>query len=376
MTIMLTELLTKDEVDRATASLESAWTLPPKAYISPDVFELERVKIFSNAWLCVAREEQLPNPGDYLSLDLIDQPVVLTRDRAGTLRALSRVCLHRAMPLVEGTGNVSRIVCPYHNWTYELDGSLRSAPMMDGVTDFEPERCRLPELKLRVWEGFIFVNLAGERATDFDAQTSGLRQALADYRLADLVIAETMEFNSPWNWKILVENFLEAYHHIGTHRETLQQTFPAKDAFVPDNDEQMWSLLRMPGNTQPDATHSSFPDLDEAQRAELMAAAIFPMFLLATSNEFALWFQLEPTRHDAMNLKIHVLMHPDMTAALTTESRAGLRDAITAVHIEDIAANEGPWKALHAPLTQQGRLSLHEKAIWQLNQYWLAQLEG
>jgi hypothetical protein len=69
-------------------------------------------------------------------------------------------------------------------------------------------------------------------------------------------------------------------------------------------------------------------------------------------REFALWYQLEPISHYAMNLKIHVLMHPDMTAALTTESRAGVRDAITAVHIEDIAANEGPWKALHAPLTQ------------------------
>ena len=314
------------------------------------------------------------NPGDYLSLDLFDQPVLLTRDRAGTLRALSRVCLHRAMPLVEGSGNGNRFVCPYHNWTYELDGSLRSAPMMDGVLNFDAKACRLPELKLHVWEGFIFVNMADEDSADFDAQTIGFRQQLADYRFSELVMVETLEFDSPWNWKILVENFVEAYHHIGTHRESLQPVYPARDALVPDNDGEMWSLLRMRGKMQPGAERSSFANLSEVQRAELVAAAIFPMFLLAVSNEFALWYQLEPTSHDGMNLKIHVLMHPDKAATLTDEGRDTLRASVDAVHTEDIAANQGPWKALHAPLTKQGRLCLHEKAIWQLNQYWLAQL--
>ena len=314
------------------------------------------------------------NPGDYLSLDLFDQPVLLTRDRAGTLRALSRVCLHRAMPLVEGSGNGNRFVCPYHNWTYELDGSLRSAPMMDGVLNFDAKACRLPELKLHVWEGFIFVNMADEDSADFDAQTTGLRQQLADYRFSELVMVETLEFDSPWNWKILVENFMEAYHHIGTHRESLQPVYPARDALVPDNDGEMWSLLRMRGKTQPGAENSSFANLSEVQRAELVAAAVFPMFLLAVSNEFALWYQLEPTSHDGMNLKIHVLMHPDNAATLTDEGRDTLRASVDAVHTEDIAANQGPWKALHAPLIKHGRLSLHEKAIWQLNQYWLARL--
>ena len=374
MNTPLNELLSEDEIKRATAPLESSWTLPPTAYTCADVFQLERDRIFANAWFCVAREEQVSDPGDYLCIELFDQPIVLTRDRSGVLRALSRVCLHRAMPLIEGNGNAGRLVCPYHNWTYELDGTLRSAPMMDGVADFDEKACRLPELTLHVWEGFVFVTLGGVDTADFGIETAGFRQHLADYEISALVMVEMLEYDSPWNWKILVENFMEAYHHIGTHRHTLQPVYPARDASVPDNDGETWSLLRMPGMIPGDAARSSFADLDDSKRADLIAAAIFPMFLVAVSNEFTLWYQLQPERHDKMNLKIHVLMHPDKVAAMTQQDRDALRANIHAVHSEDIAANQGPWKALHAPLTRQGRLSLHEKAIWQLNQYWFTQL--
>ena len=123
-------ILSEQEIQRIAAPLESAWTLPPKAYTDPVLFQQEVETVFSNSWICVGRVEQLPNPGDYMCVDLLTQPIVVTHDHQGNLNALSRVCLHRAMPVAAGNGNATRLTCPYHKWNYEMDGRLRSAPMM------------------------------------------------------------------------------------------------------------------------------------------------------------------------------------------------------------------------------------------------------
>ena len=207
-------MLTEEEWSRVTGPLEAAWTLPPRAYTSSDIFAEEISRIFYCDWICVARASQLPDPGDYLCVDLVDQPIVITRDSQGALRAMSRICLHRAMPLVADQGNAGRFVCPYHNWTYELDGRLRSAPMMEGAAGFDPAECRLPQLAVEVWQGFVFVNLRPD-APPLAPRLAGLAEQIDGYGFGDLQIAGTLEFDSPWNWKILVENFMEAYHHIG-----------------------------------------------------------------------------------------------------------------------------------------------------------------
>jgi phenylpropionate dioxygenase-like ring-hydroxylating dioxygenase large terminal subunit len=359
------------ELERVRAPLDRAWTLPPRAYTDPAVFAAEKVRVFQGGWVCVARTDQLARDGDYRCVDLLDQPIVVVRGRDGMIRALSRVCLHRAMPVAQGAGNASRFVCPYHHWTYELDGRLRSAPMMRGVADFDPARCRLPELRVAIWQGFVLVN-ADRQAPPPAAALAGLDPYLANYRLDELVTVDTQTFDSPWNWKILVENFMEAYHHIGTHRHTLEPLYPARESYVVDNHGAPWALLRMPG--RPGDDHAGalppFPGLTDAQRRELIAGCVFPSLLFAATGSTVVWYQLEPTAHDRMQLQIHLLVRPEVAAALDGAARALLRQTVRAVHLEDIAANEGPWRGLHAPLTGQGRLSLYEKAIWQLNRCW------
>jgi len=351
---------------RVREPLERAWTLPPDAYTDPAVFRAEVRGIFGADWLCVARQDQLPEAGDYVCVDVLDQPIVLVRGGDGALRALSRVCLHRAMPLVEGSGNARRFVCPYHNWTYELDGSLRSAPMMEGAAQFEPHDCRLPELPLAVWQGFVFVSLNAD-ALPLAPRLSGLTALLGHYDLQSLAIVASNDFDSPWNWKILVENFMEAYHHIGTHRTSLEPAFPARDSTVEDNAGAPWALLQMP------ARDTAGPD--EA-RHELLAVCVFPTLLFAVSGSSVFWYQVEPTSHDRMRLRIHVLLPPGIRDALSDGDRAALVQQVCMVHEEDIQANLGTWRGLHGPLTRQGRLSPFEKAIWQINQLWLERMEA
>jgi len=109
---------------------EQARAMPTSVYTSPDFLQHELEKIFSKDWFCVGRASSLNKPGDYLTLDLAEQPIVVLRDSEGQLKAMSNVCLHRMSTLLEGRGNARSIVCPYHAWTYNLDGSLRGAPAM------------------------------------------------------------------------------------------------------------------------------------------------------------------------------------------------------------------------------------------------------
>jgi len=368
-------LLAAADIARARAALPDSWTLPPRAYTDPRVFEIEREAIFGRDWLCVARQEQVSQPGDYVCVDLPDQPIVLARDRGGALHALSRICLHRAMPVAEGSGNATRFVCPYHHWTYELDGSLRSAPMMDGVHGFETSACALPRLPLEVWQGFVFVSLNPD-PTPLAQELEALSTLLERYDVAGLEVVDTIEFDSPWNWKILVENFMEAYHHIGPHKHTFEPEYPARKSRVEDNGGAPWTLLRMPGSGEPaDTGEGPFPRLLASERHQLLAVNVFPTLLFAVSGGGAAWYQLEPRAHDEMNLKIHYLLPATAAAALDPAGRAEVMAFVRAIHLEDIAVNEGPWRGLNARLTTQGRLSLYEGAIWQLNQLWLDRIE-
>ncbi len=370
--------MTDIERSRVVAPLERAWTLPPRAYTEPAVFEREVEAIFRRDWVCVARTEQISEPGRYLTVDVIDQPVVVTRDRDGTLRAMSNVCLHRAMPLVEGAGATRWMVCPYHQWSYGLDGRLHTAPLMDGVEEFEPAGCQLPQLAVETWEGFVFVSLDPD-AAPLAPRLEPLRKRLENYHLDELVIAQTLEYESPWNWKVMIENFMEAYHHIGAHRDTFQHTNPAHTSFVVDNETGPWSLLMMPGKDEV-GEHSDLPflsGLEIEQRTDLLAACMFPTGLLSVSGTLGAWYEMIPRRHDLLTLRIHVLLEPHVAADPDVRAAMPLiTEGVRWIHGEDIPANSGPWRGLHAPLTGQGRLSLYEGAIWQLNQLWLDRLEN
>jgi phenylpropionate dioxygenase-like ring-hydroxylating dioxygenase large terminal subunit len=228
-------------------------------------------------------------------------------------------------------------------------------------------------LAAEVWEGFVFVSLA-EAPEPLAGQLEPLRGRIENYRLGDMAIAHTLEFDSPWNWKLLVENFMEAYHHIGPHRDTFQQTNPAAQSHVVDNEAGPWSLLHMPGNTDLDESPDLpfLPGLEREQRADLLAFCVFPYTLVATTGTLATWYQLVPHAHDHMTLRSHILLDADVSADPAMEGAlVHLVDGVRWIHGEDIPVNVGPWRGLHSPLATQGRLSPYEAAIWQLNQLWL-----
>ena len=139
--------LSAEELSRVAGPLKDAWTLPPTAYTDSDLYDLEVERIMRKSWLPVGRAEQVPNPGDYICFTLYDQPLMLVRGTDGAVRVMSRVCLHRAAPIAEGTGNRKLFSCPYHAWSYATDGQLVRAPLMEGAEGFEEKNCKLPNLR-------------------------------------------------------------------------------------------------------------------------------------------------------------------------------------------------------------------------------------
>ena len=350
--------MTDDEVARVRAPLESAWTLPPAAYDHDRLWEIEAATIFRRDWNALARLEQLPEIGDQLPVELGGQPLVLVHTGEREVRAFANVCLHRAMPLIEEATRSSFLTCPYHLWSYDLTGQLRTAPMMDGLDDFAPDQMCLPEFAVELWEGFVFVNLDRD-PEPLAPQIEPLRAVMERFGFAEKVVVSTTEFDSPWNWKLLVENFMEAYHHTGPHRTTLQPTYPAAQSYVPDNHGGPWSVLRMPGDG-----------------VELIAAVVWPTLLIAGSEFGPVWYQLDVDGHDHFTLRVHLLDDPAKVGTEQFDAALPARTAaVRHVHIEDIAVNEGPWRGLRAPATTQGRLSRYEASIWQLNQLWLDRVQ-
>lgn len=152
-------------LEAARRPMEDAKAMPPSVYTSPDFLRMELESIFGKEWICVGRASGLANPGDYTTFDLAGQPVVVLRDREGMLRAFSNVCLHRMSTIVEGSGNKRVLVCPYHAWTYGLDGKLRGAPYMAETTGFCKENYALPTIRCEEWLGWIYITLDKDRPT-------------------------------------------------------------------------------------------------------------------------------------------------------------------------------------------------------------------
>lgn len=379
-------VLEPKEIDLITAPLGSARTLPPKAYTSQQIFAAELQQIFYKEWICVAREDQIPNAGDYRSVSIVGQPLIIVRLKDGSIHGMSAICPHRSMPVTQGLGNTNSFQCPYHLWKFDLEGKLISAPHMENVNKFPSDNCNLKAVKTETWQGFIFLNL------DADAQPLAdrlpeLNKITDGYRMKDMVVATSLEFDCPWNWKILIENFMEAYHHIGPHNESVQPNYNAKDSYVSGSVKDGWSVLHMPeagsddsaGDVEQHNDEGALPaveGLSEKQQKEILASLIMPSFAWLNTPSLAFWYQLQPASYNQMRLIIHTLLPKEIAHGPGGKEIAeAVQETIQHIHLEDIAVNEGPWKGLQAPLTEQGQLSLLEESIWQMNQWWLQRLE-
>ena len=188
-------------------------SLEARYYTDPEIFRKEKDGLLARTWQYAGHVSQLENPGDYFVFEVAGQSLFCVRDHDGVIRAFYNVCQHRAHELVQGSGNAKYLICPYHAWTYELHGSLRSGPNIRAVPGFDRTKICLTSVQVEDFHGFLFVNLDPD-AAPMDDWFPGARAQLADFvpDMARLKPLEWVEVEEACNWKVSVENYSECYH--------------------------------------------------------------------------------------------------------------------------------------------------------------------
>ncbi len=187
--------------------------LDPKYFSDPVIYEQVKKKIYFKTWQLACHSSQVANPGDYFSLSIFDQDIVVIRGHDGILRALFNVCQHRGHTLLQGAGNKRSIVCPYHAWSYDLDGKLKRAPNSEKVVGFDPDRICVPQVRLEEFLGFVFINL-DDQCPPMDESYPDVKEAILALcpDVEDRVFAYEHTADEGCNWLIAVENYNECYH--------------------------------------------------------------------------------------------------------------------------------------------------------------------
>jgi phenylpropionate dioxygenase-like ring-hydroxylating dioxygenase large terminal subunit len=217
-------------------------TLPYSWYTDPDVLRREQERIFRDAWQYAGHTGELPEPGTFTTARAGRTPIVLTRARDGEIRAFLNVCRHRGFPLAEGSGARETLQCPYHAWTYGLDGTLRAAPRSEELADFPREELGLCRVAVDSWGPFLFVNTGPDPEPLSDALGSMPAQvAELGLDVDDLVFYARWETELEANWKVVCENFLECYHCSVAHPQLASMLDVSAEAYALTTDGRLSS---------------------------------------------------------------------------------------------------------------------------------------
>ncbi|MEM7124476.1 MAG: Rieske 2Fe-2S domain-containing protein [Pseudomonadota bacterium] len=355
---------------------DEARALPPAIYTSPDFVKLEEAHIFGREWVCVGRAESLPKAGDYLTFELAGQPIIVLRDREGEIRAYSNVCLHRMSTLLHGSGNTRMIVCPYHAWSYGLDGTLKNAPYMDQSPGFSKKGCKLPDVRSEVWEGWIYVTLNPDIEPVATHLASLSEKVTGRYRMGDYV--ETFREEHVWdtNWKVLAENFMESYHLFALHKATVGPYSKVEEMDCPEGEPTFnyhWitkeSALAI-GNAHPDNDY-----LSGEWRRTTALITIYPSHMITLTPGYFWYLVLRPKGVD----QVDILYGGGLARHFVDDEKGQtymdeMKTLLDEVNEEDRTGVERVYRGLKAPLAQPGRLSHLERPNYEFGQYLARQI--
>eukprot|EP01036_Dinobryon_divergens_P006873 gene6873-9134_t len=201
------------DIGKFDANPEKSYTVPARYYTDPAIYEREKEAIFFKSWNYACHVSQVAEPGSYVTCKVADQNIAVMRGQDGVLRAFYNVCSHRAHELLTGCGKATMVTCPYHAWTYHMDGRLRTAIGQKRVEGFEAKEFGLKAVGLEEYAGFVFVNL-DLAAAPLAAGAGSLAQDIAGYcsDVPALKFAHRLTYEIKANWKNVVDNFLECYH--------------------------------------------------------------------------------------------------------------------------------------------------------------------
>jgi phenylpropionate dioxygenase-like ring-hydroxylating dioxygenase large terminal subunit len=363
-------------IENVNVPFAKARAMPPEVYTSDEFLKRELSDVFARDWVCVGRASALPNTGDYITYELAGQPIFVIRDKDGQLRAMSNVCLHRMSTILTGTGNKRTIVCPYHAWTYNLDGSLRGAPAMSLNEGFCKENYQLPQVRCEEWLGWIMVTL-NQHAEQVSLQLADVEALIDDFGMEAYV--ETFHETHIWdtNWKILAENFMESYHLPVCHAGTIGGLSKLEEMLCPPGlaafnyhtilkDDTLKIALAHPDNTR----------MKGDRRRTTFLLAIYPSLLITLTPGYFWYLSLHPHGVGQVHITFGGGMSPDyVNSDQAQEHFKQLKVLLDEVNVEDRGCTEKVYRGVCAGLSKPGHLSHLERPNFDFAQY-LAEKTG
>jgi glycine betaine catabolism A len=297
--------------------LTQAATLPGPLFTDPDVFNREMARLFRKSWQCVGREDELATPGSFRTVEVAGSGVLLLRNADGELRAFHNVCRHRGTRLVEkaeGT-DLKRLTCPYHAWTYDLNGRLLGAPHMQGVKGFDRSESGLYPVAVQTWRGFLFVNL-DPRPEPLERTLGGLVRRCANYPLESLRRTHRVVYDIAANWKLVVQNANECYHCPGVHPQLVKitpyrsgeedlRTGPVFGGWMDFVDEVETATLS--GKT----ARAAFPGLSAEDLRRVYYYVLYPANFLSLFPDYVTFDWFIPMGPEHTRLVFEVYVHKD-----------------------------------------------------------------
>ncbi|TCL04384.1 MULTISPECIES: aromatic ring-hydroxylating oxygenase subunit alpha [Sodalis] len=366
---MIIEKIKRQQSDNSAL----AETLPPEAYNSDAFFSHEMEKIFRGDWVFVGHVSQIPALGDYFTLDIVNEPLVVVRNAEG-VSVMSAVCLHRWAPVVSGQGNCKAFVCPFHNWTYDITGNLIGTPYMNQAADFDRKQCRLPVIRSEIVHGMIFITFS-EQVESIAQRLKPLNALLDKYQVAELDTAYTLDYDCPFNWKMAVETFMECYHHSAVHRTTLEDSFPGRLSYIGE-DGPGWTLCHQPlrknGELSEVLTEGLIPltGFSEEDMRQIHLMLIYPGCLIGLNpDRLSISTLLPINKHMTVWHRLVLVSKASSAQPSFAQTAADMKASSLSIIDEDLMINSAQQRGSASQLAGPGRLGHLETTVWHLANY-------
>ena len=352
--------------------LLEAETLPPLCYTSEAFYAREVERIFRKEWNFIGRVDRIPNPGDYFALDFAGVPVIIVRGKDGAVRALANSCRHRGAKIMTGEGNCAALRCPYHSWTYALDGTLKGAPEMDDTVGFDKADFGLVPIRLETLAGFMFINFDAD-AVSLMSFLGDLPEKLAPYNFEDMTCTRRVEFDLECNWKIYVENAMESYHVPTVHMKTLQKQKRDHNPPIATDGGYCGLFTRHEGSRAILAGETGFPHIPTLvgdTNAGSFYVLIYPSTMFGCTYDCMWWLEMHPQGPTKSKLTVGSSF-PNATVA-----RDDFDEVVERYYrrwnisiVEDNVISEQQQQGIASPFAQPGRLSIMEPLVHTLGNW-------
>lgn len=348
--------------------LSTSATLPPACYVDNQWLELERRTIFSAGWVCAGRHDRWRQSGDFVEMTVGATTLLVIRDTQGALRAFANSCRHRGSKLLSGSGQCKRIVCPFHAWSYDFDGTLLSAPRMETACGFDPGRHGLIEFRLGIVDGFVFICL--------DEQQQPLEDWLGDFSdihqpwcLSDLVTTRTREFDVDCNWKLFIEVFNEYYHLPYVHPDSISHIYAEPDPADPVIGEYTTQFGVTSGSAalldaDREQCFPAGPGLEGRNASGTRYTWVYPNMTFAACFDSLWMYHAFPLAVDKCRV-VQTVAFPRETVELDDFARraASYYERIDTALAEDVPFLVRQQAGLNSPFARQGRFSALEPGV-------------